>query len=429
MTEQIAANELAVEPWPLERVTPYRHNPRKIPPEAVHAVAKSLAAYGWRQPIVVDEAGVVIAGHVRRLAALELGLTTVPVHVAVGLSKAQARAYRLMDNKSADEATWDNAALADELLGLLDDGFDLELTGFGADLDVIAGDAKKRGKGAIDALPDEVPIPTTRPGDLWQLGDHRLLCGDSFDAEHRARLLPDGPACIITDPPYAVYGSSTGVASDIADDKMVRPFFEALFRLAFDALPKFGHLYTFCDWRSWSAIWETSKRAGLAPKNMLVWDKGGSGLGSNYANTYELVGFFAKLPKQAAMGTREGGQRQVHRPNVLRYNRPHGDDRLHNAAKPVELLGELIENSSDAGEIVADYFGGSGSTLIACHAKGRRCHMMEMEPAMVDLTVERWQSYAGQAATLEESGEEFAAVGHERAAGRKANGERPTRDE
>lgn len=421
MTEPPAiAADLAVQSWPIERVKPYRKNPRKIPDSAVAAVARSIEAYGWRQPIVVDKAGVVIVGHVRRLAAVKLGLQSVPVHVAEGLTREQVRAYRLMDNRSAEDTTWDNALLGDELADLLDVGFDLELTGFGADLALIAENRQSKNRGsAPDVIPEEPAVPVTQPGDLWRLGDHLLLRGDSFDEAERRRLVPATVAAVVTDPPYAVYGSSTGIAADIADDKMVRPFFADLFRLIVAVLPDFGHAYVFTDWRSWSAVWEQCRRAGITAKNLLVWDKGGSGLGSNYANTYELVGFFARLPKQTAMGNRPAGQRQVHKPNVLRYNRPHGDDRQHNAAKPVELLRELIENSTDAGDLVADFFGGSGSTLIACEAAGRACRMAEIEPAMCDTIVERWQTYAGRAATLEEDGRDFAVVGAERRQGKR----------
>jgi DNA modification methylase len=238
-------------------------------------------------------------------------------------------------------------------------------------------------------------------GDLWDLGGSRLLCADSMRIENVERVIGDLKiTAVITDPPYAIYGSSTGVASDVADDKMVRPFFESIWKSIYRVLPKFAHAYLFCDWRSWSAVWEGGKRAQLSPKNMLVWDKGGGGLGSSYANTFELVAFFAKLPKQASMrGDNETGQRQVHRPNILRYPKPHGDERQHNAAKNVDMIKELVKNSTDAGGAVLDMFGGSGTTLIAAHELDRRCAMLEMEPSRCDVILARWEKRTGGKAT------------------------------
>lgn len=234
-------------------------------------------------------------------------------------------------------------------------------------------------------------------GDLWDLGGSRLLCADSSHNENVDRAIGDlAITCVITDPPYAIYGSSTGVASDVADDKMVRPFFEGIWRQIFRVLPKFGHAYLFCDWRSWSAQWDGLKRAQMSPKNMLVWDKGGGGLGSSYANTFELVSFAAKLPPQKAMrGDNETGQRQVHRPNILRYPKPHGDERLHNAAKNVDLIKELVTNSSEQDGAILDMFGGSGTTLIAAHELGRRCAMLEMEPRRCDVIIARFEKRTG----------------------------------
>ena len=227
----------------------------------------------------------------------------------------------------------------------------------------------KRRRRALD--PDEVPAlpetPTTKPGDLWIMGPHRILCGDTTQAADVERLMGGEVADMVwTDPPYAIYGSSSGIGSDIADDKMVRPFFLEVLRASRDNVAMFGHIYIACDWRSWPSWWEMAKRAELAPKNLIVWDKGGSGLGSSYANTYELVGFFARLPKQTVMTSGfKTGQRQVHSSNVMRFDKVPGGQREHNAQKPVQLVTAQIELSSDPGQLVIDWFAGSGTTLIA----------------------------------------------------------------
>ena len=201
---------------------------------------------------------------------------------------------------------------------------------------------------------------------------------------------------VLTDPPYAIYGSSTGVGSDIADDAMIRPFFEAMWRLIAGHVVMFAHCYVHCDWRSWASLWDAAKRSGVEPRNMIVWDKGSSGLGNNYANTHELIAFFARLPPQVTVTShRAAGQRQVLRPNIVRHPRPTGDERLHNAAKPVALLVELIENSTDPGHTVLDPFAGSGPVVIAADIAGRTCWAAEKEATMCDVIVARWSRVTG----------------------------------
>jgi hypothetical protein len=171
---------------------------------------------------------------------------------------------------------------------------------------------------------------------------------------------------------------------------MVQPFFEGVLRLVRDYLPWFGHAYIFCDWRSYPTLAMMRKRVETVElRNLLVWDKGGSGLGSNYANTHELVAFFAKLPPQTAMGHRAVGVRPVHKPNILRHDRPAGLERQHNAAKPVKLMRELIENSTGPDDVVLEPFCGSGSTMVAADQLGRRCIAVDIEPKWCDVTIGR----------------------------------------
>lgn len=255
--------------------------------------------------------------------------------------------------------------------------------------------------------PDDEVEPTTRRGDLWILGEHRLLCGDSFEKEDRDRLLEGKRVdLVVTDPPYAIYGSSTGISSSIADDKMVRPFFERLGTAISGSLKHFGCAYMFTDWRSWAALWYGLSSAKLSPKNCIVWDKGDGGLGTCYAMTHEFIAFFMKLPEQKTMQSDNSGHgriRQVLRPNTKRHNRVAGTTREHNAQKPVPLLTELIEEGSDAGEVVLDLFGGSGSTMIAAHEAGRTARLMELEPRWCDVIVARWERLTGEKAVLDDS--------------------------
>lgn len=381
-------------------VKPYPGNPRRNR-KSVGKVADSIMEYGWQQPIVVDEQMVIIAGHTRLQAAKRLKLKQVPIQVATGLTPEQVRAYRLMDNRSGEDSQWDDDLLNLELTSLLDINFDLALTGFSNEelADVLPTDDRP-GTPGEDDFGDVQEISITKRGDIWKLGEHRLYCADSMQASTFDELIGENKIGLIaTDPPYAIYGSSTGIASDIADDKMVRPFFEKVLTIAKDRLEWFAHCYVFCDWRSWPAIWEACRDVPhIEAKNLLIWDKGDSGLGSNYANTYECVGFFMKLPKQKVMGGRPSGQRSVYKPNMMRHNRVTGKDRMHNAAKPVALMRDLIENSSEPGDIVLDPFGGSGSTLIAAEQTGRACFAVEIDPGCCDIIVKRWEQFTDKEA-------------------------------
>jgi DNA modification methylase len=253
------------------------------------------------------------------------------------------------------------------------------------------------GSDELAELPDD---PITQPGDLVELGAHRLICGDSTEPAVIDRLLSNGRVdCVVTDPPYAIYGSSTGLASEVADDKMVRPFFRAALKSAARALIPFGHLYVCCDWRSWSSWWEVCKGTGLAPKNMIVWDKGGSGLGNNYANTHELLFYCAAIPRRTRMTVDNPGQRPVLDTNVWRIARvPSGEERIHNAQKPVELFTRALENSTVPGERVLDLFAGSGTILVAAEQTERVAFVADSDPAWADAAIARWERLTGKKA-------------------------------
>lgn len=254
---------------------------------------------------------------------------------------------------------------------------------------------------------DLQPEPITRRGDIIRLGWHVLMCGDSTDDDDvdALRIAADPAfgeprACdvAVMDPPYAVYGSSTGIAADITDDKMVRPMFRAIVRQIARVVKPFGHFYVCCDWRSWPSWWEVAKGTPAVWKNCVVWDKGGAGLGSNYANTHEFIGFGSVIPMRESMTQKITGIRSVFDANVWRADRVRSSEdekREHNAQKPVVLMRRAIENSSEKGGVVLDLFGGAGSTLIAAEQTGRVCLVMEIEPRWCDVIVARWERATG----------------------------------
>lgn len=411
---------------PIQDFIVYATNPRKHPEEQIARLIGGIKEFGFVIPIMVKSADdmTIVAGHGRLIAAQRLGLSELPYIAADHMTPAQVRAFRIFDNRVQSLGEDDIELLDSEFDGLIEDGFDLDFTGFNLDerqdvhkqVQKAKHDAEKGQKGEDDF--GTVPMnPITRPGDIWHLGPHRLVCGDSLDAMTMNVLIGEDQVHLIaTDPPYAIYGSATGISSDITDDKMVRPFFEKILNIAKERLPWFGHAYFFCDWRSYPAIWESSKRVPtIEPKNLIVWDKGGAGLGSNYANTHELIGFFSKLPQQTAMGNRPSGQRTVHKPNVMRHNRPTGDDREHNAAKPVALMRDLIENSSGPGDVILEPFSGSGTTLIAADQTDRICLGCEIEPKWCDVIIGRFQRLRETPATLGEGGPTYQEIAHQRA--------------
>lgn len=395
---------LSIEYVPRADLKLYGANAREHSEAQIAELARSMERFGWTTPILIEGNGTVIAGHGRLAAAALLEIERVPVVRLEHLSPDQARALRLADNRLAELATWNDDVLAAELRDL--HKLEIALDGIGWNGDEIAelvGDVTTLPEEQEAEEVDETPaFVVTEPGDEWTLGKHRVVCGDSLKGPAVDRALAgEKAALVLTDPPYAIYGSATGVSASVTDDKIVRPFFRAVMELAQRVTPRFAHAYIFCDWRSWPSVFEAAKGTRMEAKNLVVWEKNGSGLGSFYANTYELAGFFAHCPPQKTMRNtgKTYGHRSVFAANVIKAQRPRGEDRLHNTAKPVDLLEQFVRNSSDEGALVLEPFGGSGSTLIACEIAGRRCATVEIEPAEVDKIVRRWQKRTGGAAT------------------------------
>ncbi len=381
-----------------------RGNPRNWrthPPEQRAALAQMLDEVGYVQQVVVNRTtGNLVDGHLRVELAVERGERTIPV-VYVELTEAEeTRVLTTLDPLGA-MAGVDTERLT-SLLAEMTMGED-SLSAMLADMARISKIDMRPTKTVLtdpDNIPPTPKRVTIERGQRFNLGRHRLFVGDSTE-DGDVQTLLDGAAmdCVITDPPYAIYGSATGLSSSITDDKIVRPFFRDTLRSAQIATREFAHIYIFCDWRSWPSWWEMAKGSRIEPKNMLVWNKNGYGLGSNYANTYELIGFFMNLPEQKVMTSgRKAGIRPVMKSNVISANRPTGDERLHNAAKPVDLLEQLIDNSTDPGQRILDLFLGSASTMIAAERLGRTCYGMEIDPVFAQVSITRWERYTGQQA-------------------------------
>lgn len=408
---------------PLASVKPNPKNPKR---HAEKLLDKSIDRFGYAEPMMRDDrTGLLVAGHGRLEAlirAREASPAAPPDGVQLGpdgewlvpvltgwASKddAEASAYLLASNRVSEEGGWHDDQLGKFLLELSGSGNALDnlvATGFTkGDVDAVLEQLAPPGDD--DELPPLSPAPAApwvEDGALYALGDHRVYVGDSLvEAERRVLLGELLVDLEIADPPYAIFGSSSGIASSIADNKMVIPFFESYWRGVAMHLREFGHSYTFTDWRSYGTLELALRRVqGLEQKNGLTWDKGGSGLGSNYAMTTEWVMFAHRLePKRVMKASSERtGMRLVHQPNIAHHNRPAGEERLHNAAKPVALLRDYVKASSEPGARVWDPFAGSGSVLIACEREGRICLCGDSNPVNAQITIERWQRITGKKA-------------------------------
>lgn len=378
----------------LEDLVPYKNNPRNND-EAVSYVAESIKEFGFKVPIIVDKNNVIVAGHTRYKASKKLGINEVPCLVADDLTEEQIKAFRLADNKVSEIATWDFDKLELELSDL---DLDMELFGFES-----LEDEDESQETVEDEYEVELPAePRAKLGDVYLLGNHRLMCGDSTEVSQVSKLMDGNKAdMVFTDPPYALFGNSTGVAG-VTDDKMTRPFFLSIFQRLKENTKLFGHIYACCDWHSAFSLQAMAKQAGLTEKNLCIWDKGDGGLGAMYQQCYEMVWFYANSPLATkTAGKTKSGERTVNgKPNIWRYPRENSN-RVHNAQKPLKMVEFAISNSSDKGEKVLDLFGGSGTTLIACEELNRQCFMMELDPKYVDVIIERWEQFTGKKAVLE----------------------------
>jgi len=420
-----AKEALAVEWWPADRPVPYEGNPRVISDAAIEKVALSISEYGWRQPIVVDEAGVIVAGHTRLLAAKKLGRETVPVHVASGLTAAQVKGLRLMDNRSAEESGWDDSLLVSELDELLALDFDLVYAGFEEELGAMleSGEALGlAGHGADDAeeVPEAAGFPVSRAGDLWVCGPHRVLCGNAtVDDDVTALLGSEAPTMCLTDPPFNVaigkdsnpkHRQRRGLVNDDLPATDFAQFLERLAQLLAERVT--GDIYCFMGASEWPALDGAMRGAGLHHSATIIWVKDVFVLGrSKYHRRYEPIwyGWRASATSSYAAGRDQD--------DVWEFARPKKSEE-HPTMKPVPLVRRAVVNSSREGDLVFDPFLGSGTTMVACDHTNRACRGMDIDPAYVDVAVRRWQQLSGQHARLYGDGRTFDEIAAEREAQR-----------
>jgi DNA modification methylase len=403
---------------PLGELIPYARNPRTHSDAQVAQIAASIREFGWTNPVLIDDANGIIAGHGRVLAARKLGLERVPVIELVHMSEAQKRAYVLADNQLALNAGWDEALLRLELADLSELGFDLGLIGFAeGELErLLAGDSRTGLTEDDDApaLPDQA---VTRPGDVWVLGEHRLLCGDATVLADLERVLCGQLADMtFTDPPYNVeYGSSAkdrlrGNRRKILNDNLGSGFEAFLHSACANILSVTkGAVYVCMSSSELHTLQRSFAAAGGRWSTFVIWAKHTFTLGrADYQRQYEPILYGWKDGSDHYWcGARDQG-------DVWFFDKPARND-LHPTMKPVALVERAIRNSSKSRDLVLDPFGGSGSTLIACDKTRRQARLVELDPRYCDVIIQRWQEWSGEIATLEGDGRTFEEIAAGRA--------------
>lgn len=394
----------SVQQWDIDKLIPYAKNSRTHSPEQVAQIAASIKEWGFTSAILVDEAGSIIAGHGRLMAARKLKLKTVPVMVAEGWTDAQKRAYVIADNKLTLNAGWDNELLALELGDLGELGFDLKLTGFTLDEIAALNPEVVEGLTDEDAVPEVPEEPKTKLGDIYKLGNHRLMCGDSTSIDAVDKLMSGQKAdMVFTDPPYGVsyegghnQKKRKGIIADTLEgDDLTGLFYGALMA----AVPNTKDGAAFYVWYASGKSIETYAALSKLPlklRAVIQWYKVKSGLGafmSQYIPNSEPCMYLHKDGCSPAWygPTNEKTVWELKKESKNTY---------HPTQKPVELPERAINNSSKAGDEILDLFGGSGSTMIACEKINRHARLMELDPKYCDVIVKRWEDFTGKTAEL-----------------------------
>jgi len=385
---------------------PYARNSRTHSDDQVAQIAASIKEFGWTNPILVDTEGVVIAGHGRLMAARKLGYTEVPTIELSDMTDTQRKAYVIADNRLALNAGWDNEMLTVELNELLAEGYELDILGFDAkELDALLEPEVLEGLTDEDAVP-EVPVePVTKPGDVWLLGKHRLMCGDSTSITDIERLTGEAKVDVwLTDPPYNVaYEGGTKEKLTIQNDSMGDDQFRQFLRDAYvaaDAVMKPGAV--FYIWHADSEGYNfrgAAQDAGWKVRQCLIWKKSSLVMGrQDYHWKHEpcLYGW-----KEGAGHLWAADRKQT---TILEFDKPSRNGE-HPTMKPVALFEYQLLNNTKGGDIVLDSFGGSGTTMIAAEKNGRIARLMELDPKYCDVIIKRWEDFTGKKATLEERNE------------------------
>lgn len=402
---------MQIEQIGIATLIPFAKNSRTHSDAQVAQIAGSIREFGFTNPVLIDEANGIIAGHGRVMAARKLKLTEVPCIRLAHLSDAQKRAYVIADNKLALNAGWDEAMLKLELADLKALDFDLDLTGFNTDeIDALLAEKGAEGLTDPDDTPEPPVEPVTRLGDVWVCGQHRVMCGSSLEMTAMERLCGDQRVdMLLTDPPYNVaYTGKTKDALTIQNDSMGDEAFRTFLRDAFvtaDAVLKPGAV--FYVWHADSEGYNfrgACRDAGWRVRQCLIWQKSSMVMGrQDYHWQHEpcLYGW-----KDGAGHLWASDRKQT---TLLKFDRPSRSED-HPTMKPVALFEYQLLNNTKGGDIVLDSFGGSGTTLIAAEKNGRIARIMELDPKYVDVIVRRWEDFTGQKAVLESTGEPFKAA-------------------
>lgn len=406
---------MQIETLAIDRLIPYARNSRTHSDEQVAQVAASIREFGFTNPVLIDGDGGIIAGHGRVMAARKLGMDKVPCIRLAHLTEAQRRAYVIADNKLALNSGWDDQMLALEFKDLQDMGFDLELTGFGlGDIDELLAELDATPEGATDA--DETPAvqadAVSQPGDVWLLGKHRIMCGDSTDGGSVALLMDGKKAALMqTDPPYGIAyvenAKSKGQAeahadieNDDLDGEKLQEFLESTIRAALSSLRDNCAFYLWHPMLTQGTFFAAAAAADILIHRQIIWQKPSMVFGrGDYHWQHELCFY----------GWRRGNRPPFYgqRNQTTLWAVGRETSKEHPTAKPVDMWKPPIENHTKAGEVIYEPFSGSGSQIIAAEQTGRICYAMELSPNYVDVAVRRWQQFTGKRATLEATGQPF----------------------
>ena len=390
----------------------YINNSRTHDEKQVKQIVSSINEFGFTNPILIDEKNMVIAGHGRLMACDKMGVEEVPCVKFTGYTDAQKKALVIADNKLALNAGWNDELLSVEIEALKELDFDIELLGFDDDeLSALLEEEPEEGLTDEDAIPELPEEPITKLGDIYKLGEHRLMCGDSTDAGTVALLMEGKKAdMVFTDPPY-----NTGMTSqkqkgtnekarlshmfdDAYTDEEWQAFMSGFCKAYDNATDKNCFIYICLDWRRSHELVPHLKKYWKF-SNLIIWDKLVHGLGSDYKYTHEFIHVCKKGKPSTA--TNKEGEKEYQ--DVWRIQRKMGRDDEHATKKPIELCERAIRHGSKYKDKVIDLFGGSGSTLIACEKNNRNCYMMELDPKYCDVVVKRWEEFTGKKAELIEN--------------------------
>jgi DNA modification methylase len=421
---------------PIDRLIPYANNARTHSKKQINQLAESIKRFGFCNPVLISEDYTIIASHGRVQAAKLLGMSEVPVRTLSHLSRDEVRAYILADNKLAENAGWDRDVLAIEMQGLID--FDIELLGFSTtEIDFTIEGEQKPTSAKDDPLDAVEPLATgpvvNRAGDLWQLGPHRLLCGDARSRED-VSLLCGGSSVglLFTDPPYNVpiagHVSGLGhvkhrefaVASGEMDEAAFTGFLRDSLGAAANHLRDGAIAFVCMDWRHMSELLEAGRTVFSEFKNLCVWNKTNGGMGSFYRSKHELVFVFKKgsAPHINNFGLGDTGRYRTNAwgyPGISSLGAARDEElAMHPTVKPVALIADAIRDCSKRGDSVLDVFGGSGSTLIAAEQCGRVARLLELDPLYCDTIIRRFERVTGEPARLEGNGSTFQQISGER---------------